>query len=133
MLLSKTVKKTMKVKKKIKMKNYLLTNQKMEVKQLLLRMEIQINNKITNRIQIFAIINLNILLLINKWVQDRINFSQGNLNQFKTNHFPINKFLECISLRIIFQINNQDFLIPNYLILEVKLIKINEKQFKFFI
>ncbi len=101
------IKKKIQMKMKMKMKNSHQMNQKMEVKQLLLCMEIQINNRIFNRIQIITIINQNFFLFNNKWVQDRIKFSQDNLIKFKNPHFRINKLLECFYLRIIFQINNK--------------------------
>lgn len=99
------IKKLKNVKKKMKMKNLHQMNQKMEVKLLLLCTEIQINNRIFNRILIFVIINPNFFLFSNKLVQDKIKFSQVNLTKFKIPHFQINKFLECVYLKIIFQIN----------------------------
>lgn len=89
------------------MKNLHQKNQKMEVKQLLLCTEIRINNRIFNRIQIFAKINQNFFLFSNKMVQDRIKFSQDNQIKFKILHFRINKLLVCVYLQIIFQINNK--------------------------
>lgn len=120
-------------------------NQQMAVKLLLLCMEILINHKIFNKIQILIIIQPNLILNNNKSVipsaQTKIIFSKGNLIliQFQIHHFQINKFLEFVSPKIIFQIKHQ-ILIPKiiqiinrdnflkflkYQALDNKIIKIN--------
>ena len=96
---------------------------KMEPKQLLLSTEIQINNRIINRTLIIAIINLNFSPFNNKSVQGRIKFNQCNLIKFKIPHFLTSKLLECVTLVIIFQINNQDIPILHYQTLDYKIIK----------